>query len=96
MNDETCFPEVQYNELIQTKIINSIFDKISECSNEKEVKDKINDLLTEKSKLGLISLESLRDSDDFKDKIYKSNNKCFKYTPIPTKCSINVKTISFE
>jgi len=69
MNDETCFPEVQYNELIQTKIINSIFDKISECSNEKEVKDKINDLLTEKSKLGLISLESLRDSDDFKDKI---------------------------
>jgi len=34
--------------------------------------------------------------DDFKDKIYKSNNKCFKYTPIPTKCSINVKTISFE
>ena len=34
--------------------------------------------------------------NDFKDKIYKSNNKCFKYTPIPTKCSRNVKTITFE
>jgi len=69
MNDETCFPEVQYNELIQNKIINSIFDKISQCSNEKEVKDKINDLLTEKSNLGLISLDSLRNSNDFKDQI---------------------------
>lgn len=34
--------------------------------------------------------------DDFKDKIYKSNNKCFKYTPIATKCSINVKTVNFK
>ena len=34
--------------------------------------------------------------DDFKDKIYKSNNKCFKYTPVSTKCSLNVKTITFE
>jgi hypothetical protein len=33
--------------------------------------------------------------DDFKDKIYKSNNKCFKYTPVSTKCSLNVKTITF-
>lgn len=34
--------------------------------------------------------------DDFKDKIYKSNNKCFKYTPISTKCLTNVKTITFQ
>lgn len=34
--------------------------------------------------------------DDFKDKIYKSNNKCFKYTPISTKCSTNIKTITFQ
>jgi hypothetical protein len=34
--------------------------------------------------------------DDFKDKIYKSNNKCFKYIPISTKCLTNVKTITFE
>ena len=34
--------------------------------------------------------------DEFKDKIYKSNNKCVKYTPIATKCSFNAKTITFE
>jgi hypothetical protein len=33
---------------------------------------------------------------DFKDKIYKSNGKCVKYNSVPTKCSINAKTISFE
>jgi len=34
--------------------------------------------------------------DDFKDKIYKQNNKCFKYNPIPTKCSSKLKTVTFE
>jgi hypothetical protein len=34
--------------------------------------------------------------EDFKDKIYKHNGKCVKYVPIETKCSLNVKTISFE
>lgn len=36
--------------------------------------------------------------DDFREKIYKSNNKCFKYTTVPTKCSsnMNMKTITFE
>lgn len=35
--------------------------------------------------------------EEFKDKIYKSNNgKCVKYTPIPTKCSSRIKTVSFE
>jgi hypothetical protein len=29
-------------------------------------------------------------------KIYKSKKKCVKYVPAPTKCSLNVKTISFE
>ena len=34
--------------------------------------------------------------DDFKDKIYKTNGKCVKYVPMPTKCSINAKTVTFE
>jgi hypothetical protein len=34
--------------------------------------------------------------EDFKDKIYKNGNKCVKYTPVPTKCSLNAKTITFE
>lgn len=34
--------------------------------------------------------------DEFKDKIYKNNNKCVKYIPIATKCSLNAKTITFE
>jgi len=34
--------------------------------------------------------------DDFKDKIYKNNGKCFKYRPVATKCTLNAKTIQFE
>jgi hypothetical protein len=34
--------------------------------------------------------------DEFKDKIYKNNGKCIKYTPVATKCSMNAKTITFE
>jgi hypothetical protein len=34
--------------------------------------------------------------DDFKDKVYRVNNKCVKYNPISTKCSSNMKTINFE
>jgi hypothetical protein len=34
--------------------------------------------------------------DDFKDKVYKSNGKCVKYNYVPTKCSINAKTVTFE
>lgn len=34
--------------------------------------------------------------DKFKDKIYKDGNKCFKYNPVATKCSINTKIIDFE
>ena len=34
--------------------------------------------------------------DEFKDKVYKTNGKCVKYVPIPTKCSLNTKTITFE
>ena len=34
--------------------------------------------------------------DDFKDKIYKNNQKCVKYVPVSTKCSLNSKIISFE
>ncbi len=34
--------------------------------------------------------------DEFKDKIYKTNGKCVKYLPMPTKCSLNVKTVTFE
>jgi hypothetical protein len=34
--------------------------------------------------------------DEFKDKIYKTNGKCVKYTPVSTKCSLNAKTVTFE
>ena len=34
--------------------------------------------------------------DDFKDKIYKNNDKCVKYVPVATKCSLNAKTVTFE
>lgn len=34
--------------------------------------------------------------DDFKDKIYKNNGKCVKYTPIASKCTLNAKIITFE
>jgi len=34
--------------------------------------------------------------DDFKDKIYKTNGKCVKYTHVATKCQANAKTITFE
>jgi hypothetical protein len=34
--------------------------------------------------------------DKFKDKIYKSGEKCFKYTPVATKCSMNAKTVEFD
>jgi len=34
--------------------------------------------------------------DKFKDKIYKNDNKCFKYVPVATKCSLNAKTVDFD
>lgn len=34
--------------------------------------------------------------DEIKDKIYKTKNKCVKYVPVATKCSLNAKTVSFE
>ena len=34
--------------------------------------------------------------DDFKDKIYKHGDKCFKYNPVATKCLTNSKIVSFE
>lgn len=34
--------------------------------------------------------------DEFKEKIYKNKEKCFKYVPVATKCSLNAKTITFE
>jgi len=34
--------------------------------------------------------------DDFKDKIYRNNGKCVKYTPTATKCTLNAKTVTFE
>jgi hypothetical protein len=33
--------------------------------------------------------------DKFDDKIFKNGSKCVKYKPVPTKCSLNVKTITF-
>ena len=34
--------------------------------------------------------------DKFKDKIYKNGDKCFKYVPVATKCSLNAKTVNFD
>lgn len=34
--------------------------------------------------------------EDFKDKIYKEDGKCVKYTPIATKCSLDAKVIEFS
>lgn len=34
--------------------------------------------------------------DEFNDKIYKNKDKCVKYVPIATKCSLNTKTVTFE
>jgi hypothetical protein len=34
--------------------------------------------------------------EKIQDKIYKNNNKCTKYVPVATKCSLNTKTVTFE
>ena len=34
--------------------------------------------------------------DKIQDKIYKNNDKCFKYTPSATKCNASNKIIDFE
>jgi hypothetical protein len=34
--------------------------------------------------------------DDFKDKIYKINDKCLQYVPVATKCALNAKIVKFE
>lgn len=34
--------------------------------------------------------------EDIKDKIYKNGDKCIKYTPVSTKCSLGTKTVRFE
>jgi hypothetical protein len=34
--------------------------------------------------------------DEFKDKIFKNKDKCVKYVPVATKCSLHTKTVSFE
>jgi hypothetical protein len=34
--------------------------------------------------------------DNVKDKIYKSENKCYKYNPVVTKCLADTKTVEFE
>jgi hypothetical protein len=34
--------------------------------------------------------------DKFQDKIYKTGTKCYKYTPVATKCNANAKIVDFE
>jgi hypothetical protein len=34
--------------------------------------------------------------DKFKDKIYKNGDKCYKYTPVATKCNASAKIVNFE
>ena len=33
--------------------------------------------------------------EKIKDKIYKNGDKCVKFNPIATKCSVNAKTVNF-
>ena len=33
--------------------------------------------------------------EEIKDKIYKNDGKCVKYSPVSTKCSANIKTVNF-
>ena len=34
--------------------------------------------------------------DKIQDKIYKNGEKCYKYTPVATKCEANAKILNFE
>ena len=34
--------------------------------------------------------------DKIQDKIYKNGDKCYKYTPVATKCNANAKIVDFE
>ena len=34
--------------------------------------------------------------DKFQDKIYKTGDKCYKYTPVATKCDAKSKIVDFE
>jgi hypothetical protein len=67
--NQTCFPEVEFNEVLQDKIIKSVFDKLSTCTDEQTLKNNINSILQEKSQQGLISLEPLRESNDVQAQI---------------------------
>jgi hypothetical protein len=33
--------------------------------------------------------------EQIQDKIYKNGDKCVKYSPLPTKCKADVKTVNF-
>ena len=33
--------------------------------------------------------------DDIKDKVYKYNNKCYKYNPVSVKCDASKKIVEF-
>jgi hypothetical protein len=33
--------------------------------------------------------------EQIQDKIYKNGDKCVKYSPVPTKCKADVKTVNF-
>ena len=67
--NQTCFPEVEFNEVLQDKIIKSVFDKLATCTDEQTLKNNINLILQEKSQQGLISLEPLRKSNDVQTQI---------------------------
>ena len=43
--NQTCFPEVEFNEVLQDKIIKSVFDKLATCTDEQTLKNNINLIL---------------------------------------------------
>jgi len=65
-DNKTCFPQIEFNEVIQDKIVKSIFDKLSTCTDEKDLRYNIDSILEEKSNQGLISLDAVRKTSDFK------------------------------
>ena len=67
--NQTCFPEVEFNEVLQDKIIKSVFDKLATCTDEQTLKNNINLILQEKSEQGFISLEPLRKSNDVQTQV---------------------------
>jgi hypothetical protein len=57
---ETCYPEIQNNEIVKQENILKLLKKLESCSTKEEIKTSINEILAEKEKEGLISIEEFK------------------------------------